>query len=98
MPRRPALGRGPREEQDVEQALGGLAAHFGISRRTLNQAALTGHLPARRVGHQWLSTPAAVEAWLKAARHRPGRKPQRRAPDAVPTSSAPTSAAPAAVP
>jgi hypothetical protein len=73
-----------REERDVEQALGDLAARFGLSRRTLNQAALRGHLPARRVGYQWLSTPAAVDAYLKGARHRPGRTPQRR-PPAAPT-------------
>ena len=66
----------------MEQALGDLAARFGLSRRTLNQAALRGHLPARRVGYQWLSTPAAVDAYLKGARHRPGRTPQRRPPAA----------------
>jgi excisionase family DNA binding protein len=65
----------------VEQALGELATRFGLSRRTLNQAAIKGHLPARRVGYQWVATPAAVQAWLKEARRRPGREPQRRVPE-----------------
>ena len=82
-PRRAAAAT-RREARDVEQALGELALRFGVSRRTLNQAAITGHLPARRVGYQWLSTPASVEAWLKGARHRPGRTPQRRPPGPAP--------------
>jgi hypothetical protein len=90
MEQRRAAGAGRREERDVEQALGDLAAHFGLSRRTLNQAALTGQLPARRTGKIWLTTPAAVEGWLKAARHRPGRTPQRRTSD--PAVAAPASA------
>jgi excisionase family DNA binding protein len=82
-----AAGAGRREERDVEQALGDLAARFGVSRRTLNQAAITGQLPARRTGKIWLTTPAAVDAWLKAARHRPGRTPQRRVPRSTPARS-----------
>jgi excisionase family DNA binding protein len=97
MERRRAAGAGRREERDVEQALGDLAARFGVSRRTLNQAALTGQLPARRTGKIWLTTPAAVDAWLKASRHRPGRTPQRRPPDATPASSPPPAPTPAPV-
>ena len=95
MEQRQAASTGRREERDVEQALGDLAARFGVSRRTLNQAAITGQLPARRTGKIWRTTPAAVEAWLKGARHRPGRTPQRHAPDVPPTSSSPASAPPA---
>lgn len=94
MERRRAAGATQREEQDVEQALGDLALRFGVSRRTLNQAAITGHLPARRTGNQWLTTPAAVEVWLKGARHRPGRTPRRRPSETPPPASSPEIATP----
>jgi hypothetical protein len=58
------------------------AALFGLSRYTLARAARDAHLTTRRTGKIWLTTPAAVDAWLKGARHRPGRTPQRRPPTA----------------
>ncbi len=71
------------------------AAHFGLSRYTLARAARDGHLPTRRTGKIWLTTPAAVEVWLKGARHRPGRTPRRRLPETPPPASSPTAATPA---
>ena len=68
------------------------AALFGLSRYTLARAARDAHLATRRTGKIWLTTPAAVDAWLKGARHRPGRKPQRRPPAAPPSSSPPVPA------
>ena len=67
----------------MEQALGDLAPASGSAAHA-QPGGPRGHLPARRVGYQWLSTPAAVDAYLKGARHRPGRTPQRR-PPAAPT-------------
>jgi excisionase family DNA binding protein len=69
------------------------AAQLGLNERTLRRAAKDGHLATRRSGKIWLTTAAAAETWLKGARHRPGRKPQRRTPDAAPTSSASTASA-----
>jgi excisionase family DNA binding protein len=71
------------------------ALRFGISRDTLARAARDGNLATRRTGKLWLTTPAAIDAYLKSARHRPGRKPQRRAADAAPPSSTRTPAPPA---
>jgi excisionase family DNA binding protein len=70
---------------------------FGLSRDTLARAARDGNLETRRTGKLWLTTPAAVEAYLKSARHRRGPKPQRRTPDA-PASSAPPEMAPVVSP
>jgi hypothetical protein len=50
----------------------------GVSRYTLAAAAKTGHLPARKLGSQWIATLAAAETWLREARHRPGPVPQRK--------------------
>ena len=68
-----------------------VAALSGVSRSTLRAAAQAGHLRARRISPgprgQWVLTLAAVDAWLKGARHRPGRTPgrtpRRRAPGSV---------------
>jgi hypothetical protein len=68
------------------------AALFGLSRYTLARAARDAHLATRRTGKIWLTTPAAVDAWLKGARHRPGRTPQRHPPAAPPSSSPPVPA------
>ena len=51
------------------------AERSGMKRNTLNHAALDGKLEAVRVGYQWLVTAAAVDAWVKAAAHRPGPEP-----------------------
>jgi len=62
------------------------ALRFGLSRDTLARAARDGNLESRRTGKLWLTTPAAIDAYLKSARHRRGPKPQRRALDALPAS------------
>jgi hypothetical protein len=59
------------------------AARLELNARTLRRAAKDGHLETRRSSKVWLTTPAAVEAWLKGARHRPGRTPRRRPPPAL---------------
>jgi hypothetical protein len=69
------------------------AALFGLSRYTLARAARDAHLATRRTGKIWLTTPAAVDAWLRGARHRPGRTPRRRPPTA-PVRSASSAPAP----
>jgi excisionase family DNA binding protein len=69
------------------------ALRSGVSRDTLARAARDGNLATRRTGKLWLTTPAAIDAYLKGARHRPGRKPQRRPAGDTPASSSP--AAPA---
>ncbi len=71
------------------------ATHFGVSRYTLARAARDGNLSTRRTGKTWLTTPAAVETWLKGARHRPGRTPQRRPSEAPPRASSPEISVPA---
>ena len=48
---------------------------MGVPRRTLNQAAREGKLPARRVADVWLVRLPDVRAWLRGARHRPGPRP-----------------------
>ncbi len=82
----------PPRDQEIGMAL--VASLTGVSRSTLRAAAQAGHLQARRISPgprgQWVMTLAAVDAWLKAARHRPGRTPQRRHVAAPPTSSSPT--------
>jgi hypothetical protein len=70
------------------------AARLALNERTLRRAAKDGHLETRRSSKVWLTTPAAVEAWLKGARHRPGRTPQRRA-GAAPADSPPPALPPA---
>jgi hypothetical protein len=74
----------PPRDQEIGMAL--VAELSGVSRSTLRAAAQAGHLQARRISPgprgQWVMTLAAVDAWLKGARHRPGRTPQRRSPDA----------------
>ena len=72
-----------------------VATLTGVSRSTLRAAAQAGHLQARRISPgprgQWVLTLAAVDAWLKGARHRPGRTPRRRPPEAAaPEHQAPT--------
>ena len=81
----------PRSQSDrlAPRPLVELAALTGVSRYTLAYAARTGSLEAQRLGSQWVTTVAAVEAWLKAAGHRPGRKPQRRAAAAAPVDPSP---------
>src|SRR5215218_9045044 len=82
---------GPRPPRDQEIGMALVATLTGVSRSTLRAAAQAGHLQARRISPgprgQWVLTLAAVDAWLKGARHRPGRTPQRRASDAALTSS-----------
>lgn len=55
------------------------ARRHGLSRYTLNRAALSGKLAEYgevvRVGYQWLVTDAAVTAWVEGAGHRPGPAP-----------------------
>ena len=58
-----------------EMTLTEAAALFGVPRRTLNQAAISGRLKARPFGDQWAVTRTAVERWIKDAEHRPGPKP-----------------------
>ena len=67
-----------------------LAAQLsGVSRNTRRAAAQPGQFPARRIcpgpRGQWVLTLAAIDAWLKAARHRPGPLPQRRPLTPTPT-------------
>jgi excisionase family DNA binding protein len=74
------------------------AARLELNERTLRRAAKDGHLETRRSGKVWLTTQAAVETWLRGARHRPGRKPQRRPADVAPASSPPPPLAPPPTP
>ena len=72
-----------------------VATLTGVSRSTLRAAAQAGHLQARRISPgprgQWVMTLTAVDAWLKGARHRPGRSPRRRTPEvSAPEHQAPT--------
>ena len=60
------------------------ADRFGLARSTLSRAARVGNLETRRSGRIWLTTAPAVRAWLKDARHRPGRTPQRHEVQAPP--------------
>jgi excisionase family DNA binding protein len=60
------------------------ADRLGLARSTLSRAARVGTLETRRSGRIWLTTAPAVRAWLKEARHRPGRKPRRRQTDPTP--------------
>src|SRR5215211_2074977 len=72
---------------DVEGllSLAAAAAEFAVPRSTLTRAARVGNLEARRLGNQWVTTAAAVRAWLRGARHRPGPGPERGAmPAAAP--------------
>src|SRR5215218_9284994 len=64
---------------DVEGllSLAAAAAEFAVPRSTLTRAARVGNLEARRLGNQWVTTAAAVRAWLRGARHRPGPGPGR---------------------
>ena len=48
---------------------------FGVPRATLSVAAREGRLDARKVGKGYVTTAAAVRAWLRASRHRPGPRP-----------------------
>lgn len=56
------------------------AARFGVSRSHLQLLARTGRLEAVRLGHEWFTTAAAVEAYLAntALRSRNPYKNQRR--------------------
>ena len=72
----------PQSDRLTPRPLAELAASTGVSRYTLAYAARTGAMEAQRLGSQWVTTLAAVEAWLKGARHRPGRTPRRRPPAA----------------
>ena len=71
---------------------------FGLSRDTLARAARDGNLETRRTGKLWLTTPAAVAAYLKSARHRRGPKPKQRVLTDAPASSPPSETAPAVSP
>ena len=67
------------ENQEEELPLAEAARIRGLSRFTLASAARTGRLKARPMGSQWVTTLASIDAWLKAARHRPGPAPKPRA-------------------
>jgi hypothetical protein len=67
-----------REDREEELPLAEAARIRGLSRFTLASAARTGRLSARPMGSQWVTTLAAVDAWLKGARHRPGPAPRPR--------------------
>jgi hypothetical protein len=71
-----------REDRGEELPLAEAARIRGLSRFTLASAARTGRLEARPMGSQWVTTLAAVDAWLKAARHRPGPAPKPRVAEA----------------
>lgn len=81
----------PERELTLDEA----ANLFGVPRRTLNYAASHGQIVgARRFGKQWAVRRHAVEAWLRAAVHRPGPTPgqgpkhkSRPAPEAPVTAS-----------
>jgi Helix-turn-helix domain len=75
-PQRTPPAKGP--DRQEQRGLAEVAALTGISRYTLAYAARTGTLKARRIGSQWVTTLAAVDVWLREARHRPGPKPQAR--------------------
>lgn len=85
--RRPGAGGDRHEPIGISEA----AVRYRLSRDTLARAARDGNLETRRTGKLWLTTPAAIEAYLRSARHRPGRKPQRRLPE-NPSPAAATSA------
>jgi excisionase family DNA binding protein len=89
--RRPVAGGDRHERIGLSEA----AVRYRLSRDTLARAARDGNLETRRTGKLWLTTPAAVEAYLRSARHRPGRKPQRRLPETPPPTGSATSIAPA---
>ena len=71
-----------REDREAELPLAEAARVRGLSRFTLASAARTGRLEARPMGSQWVTTLAAVDAWLKGARHRPGPAPATRVAEA----------------
>ena len=54
---------------------------FCVPRTTLSVAARDGRLDARTVGRGYVTTPAAVRAWLRGALRRPGRAPGRASAD-----------------
>jgi hypothetical protein len=70
------------EDREEELPLAEAARVRGLSRFTLASAARTGRLKARPMGSQWVTTLAAVDAWLKEARHRPGPAPKPRVAEA----------------
>jgi hypothetical protein len=54
------------------------AAARGLRVRTLQAAAASGQLRARRFGGKvWATTLLDVDAWLRNAQHRPGPRPRR---------------------
>jgi excisionase family DNA binding protein len=61
------------------------AERFDISGRTLRYAAAQGHLQARRLGNQWVTSVAAVGEWIAHGKHAPGR-PSTRASASGPSS------------
>jgi hypothetical protein len=71
-----------RDDQGEELPLAEAARIRGLSRFTLASAARTGRLRARPMGSQWVTTLAAVDTWLKEARHRPGPAPRPRVAEA----------------
>ncbi len=63
-----------------EISLGEAAERFNVSRSTLTYAAQRGHLVARKIGAQWVTTAPDVETWLAHGKHVPGPTPVDRPP------------------
>jgi excisionase family DNA binding protein len=86
--RRPRGPGGPAGEPGAHEwiTVAEAAQRCGVHPVTLRRAARVGNLEARASGKVWLTTRAAVRAWLASARHRTGPKPgeglgrPRRAP------------------
>jgi hypothetical protein len=93
----PARGKDARVDRHEWIGLPEAAVAAGLSRFTLARAAKDGNLQTRRTGKIWLTTPALVDAWLKAARHRPGPHPGHGVgrPRRRPTTPDPGATAPA---
>lgn len=51
------------------------AVYAGVPRRTVNEAAKRGHLKAKRVGYQWVTTRRDVDAWKQSPLKRASRTP-----------------------
>ena len=60
-----------------EITMGEAAKLAGVPRRTLSYAALRGHLAARKIGRQYVTSEAAVRSWLRSRAHVPTRRPKR---------------------
>ena len=61
---------GKRNDPDEYMTLAALAEHTGISLGAIRMAVFDGRLEAKKSGHIWLSTPAAVERAIAAKKLR----------------------------